>query len=110
MERLNTYSSNALVYVLVHKMDKIKSDEKKNVMHLLILPHINSISIVRKPGLFQKTNPFEFLALPFGMRLFILYNCDWVRELGLVQCNSESCSGFPAPARAAEFPREIHRV
>lgn len=31
MDRLNTYSQNAMVYVLVHKMDKIRSEQKKSV-------------------------------------------------------------------------------
>lgn len=32
MDRLNTYSQNAMVYVLVHKMDKIRSEQKKSVV------------------------------------------------------------------------------
>ena len=35
MEKLGIYSPNSLVYVLVHKMDKIPSDMKRSVGFVL---------------------------------------------------------------------------
>ena len=74
MERLNTYSSNALVYVLVHKMDKIRSEQKKSVFYRVrIITYRNWTFTEIRQKLSQREKRFVFLVLPFGMKHYILY-------------------------------------
>ena len=48
MEKLGIYSPNSLVYVLVHKMDKISSDMKRSVG--LVLPFHLEIGFLHRKG------------------------------------------------------------
>lgn len=54
MDRLNTYSQNAMVYVLVHKMDKIRSEQKKSVAIDYQFLHRNQSFTERKQKHFLK--------------------------------------------------------
>lgn len=47
MEKLGIYSPNSLVYVLVHKMDKIPSDMKRSVF-LMLISHLETGFLHRK--------------------------------------------------------------
>ena len=48
MEKLGIYSPNSLVYVLVHKMDKIPSDMKRSVG--FVLPFHLEIGFLHRKG------------------------------------------------------------
>ena len=118
MEKLGEYSPNALVYVLAHKMDLIKDNRNTVgvdcvcfiIIDSRILYRKGQVSIPRKSHscvwnihLGRDTLCGKCLANRLFISMLLL-------SIGMVKRHSEFSSGFPTPAKPAEFTGLLYRL